>query len=118
MNTDGGRFNLNTGNLLWEVDDLQESCKIQRCVEGHNAWASVWRFGSIEICLRKHSTKDWRMERQCAVVYAEEDFPAYNFNTSIHGVKCVVRRDSVGFGDRLIIKAASDREVRHCSYAG
>ena len=58
------------------------------------------------------------MERQCARMYAEENFLAYNFNTSILEVKCVVRCDSVGFGDQFTIKAVGDREVGRGGDAG
>ena len=58
------------------------------------------------------------MERQCARVYAEEYFPAHIFNTSIREIKSVVRRDSVWFGDRFIVKAVSDREAGRGSDAG
>ena len=53
------------------------------------------------------------MERQCARVYTEEDFPAYNFNTSILEVECIVGCDGIGFGNRFIVRAVSDREVGH-----
>ena len=58
------------------------------------------------------------MERQCARVDTKECFATQHFNAPVLEVERIVRSDSFGFEDRLIIKIVSDREIGHSSNAG
>lgn len=97
--SNGILFNRKVGNLLGEIDNLQESRKISRCIGGYDARAPVGRLESGKICWRKHLTEYGRMERQRAGVDAKEGLAAYNFDAPVLEVERIVRRDSLRFKD-------------------